>query len=71
MQLKHPNIVECLGATIEPKQIVMELMENGRVMDYLEEKKDPSACRTRLVSIRGVTARFNGPSTDILGIRCR
>ncbi|KAF9789478.1 kinase-like domain-containing protein [Thelephora terrestris] len=49
MQLKHPNIVECLGATIEPKQIVMELMENGRVMNYLEEKKDPSACRTRLV----------------------
>jgi len=48
MRLKHPNIVQCLGATIDPRQIVMDLMSNGEVMDYVGG--DPSVNRVHLVS---------------------
>ena len=48
MRLKHPNVVRCLGATASPPQIVMDLMPNGEVMDYV--RNNPNADRVHLVS---------------------
>ena len=48
MRLKHPNIVQCLGATVNPSQIVMDWMLKGEVMDYLQNDRDAS--RVQLVS---------------------
>ncbi|KAF9644876.1 kinase-like protein [Thelephora ganbajun] len=47
MRLKHPNVVQCFGATSKPPQIVIDWMENGEVMDYVQ--KNPNASRTHLV----------------------
>ena len=48
MRLSHPNVVRCLGATANPPQIVMNLMSNGEVMDYI--RRDRNANRVHLVS---------------------
>ena len=47
MRLKHPNVVQCLGAVAGPRQIVLDWMQNGEVMDYL--RKNPDASRVHLV----------------------
>ena len=39
MRLKHPNVVQCLGATINPPQIIMDWMTRGEVMECVQ--KDP------------------------------
>ena len=48
MRLKHPNIVRCLGATVDPPQIVMDFVPNGEVLDYVG--KNPNVNRAHLVS---------------------
>ena len=48
MRLKHPNVVQCLGATVNPSQIVMDWMPNGDVMDYMRNNR--GASRVHLVS---------------------
>ena len=48
MRLRHPNVVRCLGATTNPLQIVMDLMPNGEVTDYV--RNNPNASRVHLVS---------------------
>jgi len=49
MRLNHPNVVRCLGATTNPLQIVMDLMPNGEVMNYL--KKYPNVSPVHFVSL--------------------
>ena len=53
MRLKHPNVVQCLGATTNPTQVVMDLMSNGEVLDYM--KTNRNADRAHLVSSRLVS----------------
>jgi hypothetical protein len=48
MRLNHPNVVQCLGATANPPQIVMDWMPNGEVMKCM--RKNPEADRLHLVS---------------------
>ena len=55
MRLKNPNIVRCLGATADPLQIVMDLMPNGEVMNYVE--RNPSTNRVHLVSSLAFTGK--------------
>lgn len=47
MRLKHPNVVRCLGATLDPPQIVIDMMPNGEVLDYVG--KNPDINRIHLV----------------------
>ena len=47
-KLKHPNILQCFGITLDPLQIMTEWMPNGHVMQYLREHCDVD--RVRLVS---------------------
>jgi len=49
MRLKHPNVVQCLGATINPPQIIMDWMARGEVMECVQ--KDPEADRLHFVSL--------------------
>lgn len=47
-RLNHPNVVRCVGATdTDPPRIVMDFMENGRVVDYL--RSTPNVDRVHLV----------------------
>jgi hypothetical protein len=62
MRLKHPNVVQCFGATADPRQIVIDWMENGEVMKYVRKK--PSASRTHLVSSLVFTAEELHQSTS-------
>ena len=48
MRLNHPNVVRCLGATVDPPQIVIDMMSNGEVLDYVG--KNPNVNRVCLVS---------------------
>ena len=48
VKLDHPNILRCSGVTPKPLQIVTEWMENGPVMEYVQN--DKSADRISLVS---------------------
>jgi len=48
MRLKHPHVVRCLGATVDPPQIVIDLMPNGEALDYVG--KNPNVNRVHLVS---------------------
>lgn len=54
MRLKHPNVVQCFGATVDPHQIVIDWMDNGEVMDYV--RNNPFASRIHLVSPLAFTA---------------
>ena len=47
MQLKHPNVVQCLGAVAGSLHIALDWMQNGEVMYYL--RKNPDASRVHLV----------------------
>ncbi|KAF9643197.1 kinase-like protein [Thelephora ganbajun] len=37
MRLKHPNVVQCLGATANPPQIIVEWMPEGEVMECVQK----------------------------------
>ena len=39
-KLKHDNIVEFLGISLENKSIILELMEGGQLLDYLRSNKN-------------------------------
>jgi hypothetical protein len=55
MRLNHPNVVQCLGATVDPPQIVMDWMPNGEIMDYVQKNRGVS--RIDLVSSRAFAVR--------------
>ena len=47
-RLTHPNVVPCIGATVDPFQTVVERAPDRNIMEYL--KKYPGANRISLVS---------------------
>ena len=49
MRLEHPNVVRCLGATVNPPQIVVDWMPEGEVMEHVQ--KDPKADRLHFVCL--------------------
>ena len=49
MRLEHPNVVCCLGATVNPPQIVVDWMPEGEVMEHVQ--KDPKADRLHFVRL--------------------
>ena len=73
MRLKHPNIVQCLGATTSPLQIVADLMSNGEVMNYT--RRNPDADRVHLVSSLVLTGKSLLAKCDAItlgiGLNCR
>lgn len=69
MRLKHPNVVQCLGATTDPPQIVMDLMSNGEVMGYVRGNRgvDRVHLVSSLASARRELTAYRG--TTIPGLR--
>jgi len=53
MRLKHPNVVRCLGAITSPNRIVLDWMQDGEVMHYLQ--RNPGVSRIDLVSFPAFT----------------
>ena len=59
MRLKHPNVVQCLGAVVHPHRMVLDWMQNGEVMDYL--RKNPDASRINLVDFLWLCCKETTP----------
>jgi len=68
MRLKHPNVVQCLGAVTNLSQIVMDWMENGEVMDYVRENS--GASRAHLVSLFIFITKESRRSAQRQNFRC-
>jgi len=70
MRLKHPSVVRCLGATVDPPQIVIDMMANGEVLDYVGN--NPNVDRAHLVSssvpFGGSSLANVAPRFQVLGL---